>query len=78
MLWSVVGLAAVLIVWSLSSSLLRRWRITPVMALVVAGALVGATTHDALATKLDTDVISPIIEMILAVVLFEHATNIKQ
>jgi NhaP-type Na+/H+ or K+/H+ antiporter len=77
-LWSVVGLAAVLIVWSLSSSLLRRWRITPVMALVVAGALVGATTHDALATKLDTDVISPIIEMILAVVLFEHATNIKQ
>ncbi|MDT5176013.1 MAG: sodium/hydrogen antiporter [Mycobacterium sp.] len=78
MLWSVVGLAAVLIVWSLSSSLVRRWRITPVMVLVVAGALVGATTHDALATKLDTDVISPIIEMILAVVLFEHATNIKQ
>jgi sodium/hydrogen antiporter len=77
-LWSVVGLAAVLIVWSLSSSLVRRWRITPVMVLVVAGALVGATTHDALATKLDTDVISPIIEMILAVVLFEHATNIKQ
>jgi sodium/hydrogen antiporter len=77
-LWSVVGLAAVLVVWSLSSSLLRRWRVTPVMVLVVAGALVGATTHDALAAKLDTDVISPIIEMILAVVLFEHATNIKQ
>jgi NhaP-type Na+/H+ or K+/H+ antiporter len=75
--WSVVGLAAVLVGWSLLARRLQRWRITPVMALVLTGALVGFATHDALAMGIEAHVIEPIIEMILAIVLFEHATNIR-
>ncbi len=47
------------------------------MTLVFAGALVGFVTHDALAAGIQAHVIEPITEMILAIVLFEHAANIR-
>ncbi|OFJ53172.1 cation:proton antiporter domain-containing protein [Mycolicibacterium grossiae] len=77
MLWSVVGLAAVLVVWSLLARRLERWRITPVMALVLTGAVVGVATHDALASGIEAHVVEPVIETVLAIVLFEHAANVR-
>jgi NhaP-type Na+/H+ or K+/H+ antiporter len=47
------------------------------MALVLAGAVVGFATHDALAEGIEAHVVEPILETILAIVLFEHATNIR-
>lgn len=56
---------------------LDRWRIAPAMLLVPAGAIVGFSTHDALAASLDTDTLRPIIEVVLAVLLFWHAIHIR-
>lgn len=77
MVWSVVGLGAALTVWALFARQLERWRVTPAMVLVVVGAVVGVSTHHALAASLDTDVILPIIEVILAILLFGHATHVR-
>ncbi len=77
MVWSVAGLAAIVVVWSLTARRLDRWRVTPVMALVFAGALVGVLTKDALASRIEAHVVAPIIQLILAIVLFEHAANIR-
>lgn len=77
MLWTIAGLASVLVVWSLLDGRLQRWRITPAIALVLAGALVGSVTHDALALQLDLEVVEPVIETILAIILFEHAIRIR-
>lgn len=77
MVWSVVGISAALAVWALFARRLERWQITPAMVLVVAGAGVGVATHHTLAASLDTDVILPIIELILAILLFGHATHVR-
>lgn len=77
MAWSVVGISAALAVWALFARQLDHWRITPAMVLVVVGAVVGVGTHHALAASLDTDVILPIIELILAILLFGHATHVR-
>lgn len=77
MVWSVVGITAALTLWALFARLLDRWRITPATVLVVMGAAVGVGTHHAMAAALDTDVILPIIEVILAILLFGHATHVR-
>lgn len=77
MAWSVVGISVALAVWALFARQLDRRRITPAMVLVVTGAAVGVGTHHALAASLDTDVILPIIELILAILLFGHATHVR-
>ncbi len=76
-MWSVVGVSATLALWALFARQLDRWRITPAMVLVIVGAAVGVGTHHALAASLDTDVILPIIELILAILLFGHATHVR-
>ncbi|MGB3485398.1 MAG: cation:proton antiporter [Mycobacterium sp.] len=77
MLWSLIGLAGVLVVWSLLDGRLQRWHIAPAMALVFAGALVGFATHDSLALQLDVEAVEPVLETILAIVLFGHAISIR-
>ena len=77
MSWSIAGLAAVLVVWSLFARRLRHWQVTPALILVLSGTVFGWLTDDALAGRLEARVVEPIIEAILAIVLFEHATRVR-
>lgn len=76
-LWTVAGIAATVVAWSLVARRLQRWGITPVMTLVFAGGLVGFATDDSFAIAIDAHAVEPVIETILAVVLFEHAASIR-
>lgn len=77
MLASVIAVALVLVAWSLLARRLERWRITAPMFLVLAGVAVGIFTHDALAESLNTDTAQHVAEIILAVLLFVDATDIR-
>lgn len=77
MSWSVIALAGLLVVCTLLARRLEQWGITTAMLLVPAGFLVGWTTHDALAAGLTAHTMRPVVETILAIVLFEHAANIR-
>ncbi len=77
MLASVIAVALVLVAWSLLARRLERWRVTAPMFLVLAGIAVGFTTRDVLAESLNTDTAQHIAEIILAVLLFVDATDIR-
>ncbi|MCW2511210.1 MAG: NhaP-type Na+/H+ and antiporters with a unique C-terminal domain protein [Mycobacterium sp.] len=77
MLFSVIAAAVVLAGWSLTARRLERWRITAPMVLVLAGVAVGLGTHDALAETLNTDTVQRGAEVILAVLLFIDATDVR-
>lgn len=77
MLASVIAVALVLAAWSLLARRLERWRVTAPMFLVLAGIAVGFTTQDALAESLNTDSAQHIAEIILAVLLFTDAIDIR-
>ncbi|MCW2730299.1 MAG: NhaP-type Na+/H+ and antiporters with a unique C-terminal domain protein [Mycobacterium sp.] len=77
MLFSVIAVPVVLAAWSLVARRLESWRITAPMVLVLAGIVVGIFTHDALAETLNTDTIQPVAEVILAVLLFIDATDVR-
>jgi sodium/hydrogen antiporter len=76
-LFSVIAAAVVLAGWSLTARRLERWRITAPMVLVLAGVAVGLGTHDALAETLNTDTVQRGAEIILAVLLFIDATDVR-
>lgn len=77
MLASIIAVAFVLVAWSLLARRLERWRITAPMFLVLAGIAVGLTTQDVLADSLNTDTAQHVAEIILAVLLFIDATDIR-
>src|ERR1700712_2662672 len=77
MLVSIIAAAVVLAAWSLLAGRLERWRLTAPMVLILAGAIVGFTTHNALAETLNTDTAQPFVEIILAVLLFIDATDVR-
>ncbi|RDH78815.1 sodium:proton exchanger [Mycolicibacterium moriokaense] len=77
MLASVIAVALALVAWSLLARRLERWRVTAPMFLVLAGVAVGMFTRDALAESLNTDTAQHIAEIILAVLLFIDATDIR-
>lgn len=77
MLVSVIAAGVVLAAWSLVARRLERWRVTALMVLILAGAVVGLVTHDALAETLNTDTAQPFVEIILAVLLFIDATDVR-
>ena len=77
MLVSVIAAGVVLAAWSLVAGRLERWRVTALMVLILAGAVVGLVTHDALAETLNTDTAQPFVEIILAVLLFIDATDVR-
>jgi sodium/hydrogen antiporter len=76
-LWSGIGLGAVLVVWALLARRLERWRITTAMLLVPAGAAIGWATDNALANATAAHVMVPFVDALLAIILFEHAANIR-
>ncbi|MCV7280568.1 cation:proton antiporter [Mycolicibacterium flavescens] len=77
MLLSLIAISAVLAAWALGAKHLERWRLTAPMVLVLAGIAVGFTTRDGLADSLNTEVAQHIAEIILAILLFVDATDIR-
>jgi sodium/hydrogen antiporter len=76
-LFSVIAAAVVLVAWSLLARRLEHWRITAPMVLVLAGIAVGFTTHDALAASLNSQTAQRGAEIVLAVLLFIDATDVR-
>ncbi|MET0455545.1 MAG: cation:proton antiporter [Mycobacterium sp.] len=77
MLESIIVMTVVLGAWALVGRRLERWRITAPMVLVLAGVVVGLSTHDALAETLNTESAQRAAEIILAVLLFVDATDVR-
>jgi len=76
-LLSLIAVCVVLAAWALGAARLERMRLTAPMVLVLAGVAVGFTTQDVLADSLNTDAAQHVAEIILAVLLFVDATDIR-
>lgn len=77
MLLSLIAISVVLVAWSLLARVLDRWRLTAPMILVLAGVGVGFVLRDEIADTLNTDTAQHIAEIILAVLLFVDATDVR-
>ena len=77
MLLSLIAVSVVLAGWSLLARRMDRWRLTAPLILVLAGIAVGFTTQDALADTLNTATAQHVSEIILAVLLFVDATDVR-
>jgi NhaP-type Na+/H+ or K+/H+ antiporter len=76
-LLSLIAVSVVLAGWSLLAKRMEDWRLTVPMALVLAGIAVGFTTRDQLADTLNTEAAEQIAEIILAILLFVDATDVR-
>ncbi len=72
----VVGLVAML-AWTLFSARLSRWQVTGPVAMVLCGIALGFIMTDSIVTELDTELAERIVELILAVLLFIDATEVR-
>lgn len=77
MVTSIIALASVVAVWSLLAARFQRWRITAPILTVAAGAAVGLTTRNAIGETLNTQVALKAAEIILAILLFVDATEVR-
>ncbi|MEH3142293.1 MAG: cation:proton antiporter [Mycobacterium kyogaense] len=77
MLISLIAFAAVFAAWALGAGRLERARVTAPVVLILAGVAAGFTTSDALAVALNADVAQHGAEIILAVLLFVDATDVR-
>jgi sodium/hydrogen antiporter len=76
-LLSLIAISLVLAGWALTAQRLDRWRLTSPMLLVVAGGVIEYTTHGSLADTLNSDTAQHVAEVILAVLLFVDANEIR-
>lgn len=72
----VFGLAAI-IVWSVFSDRLRRWHISGPLTMIVFGVVVGSFLTGEISNHLDTHIAERVVELILAVLLFVDATEVR-
>ncbi|WP_231743451.1 sodium:proton antiporter [Mycobacterium sp. GA-2829] len=77
MLLSLIAVSAVLAAWAVMARRLGNWRITAPMVLVLAGVVIGLATSDRIADSLNTEVAESIAEVILAILLFVDATDVR-
>ncbi|MCM6776803.1 cation:proton antiporter [Nocardia sp. CDC159] len=77
MLLSIVVVAVVVVIWALFAARIHQWRITAPIMVVCAGIAVGFSTRATVADRLDTEVALHIVEIILAVLLFVDATEVR-
>ena len=77
MLLSLIAFSVVFAAWALSAGRLEKLRLTAPMVLVLAGIAVGFSTSDALAESLNSNTAQRGAELILAVLLFVDATDIR-
>ncbi|WP_369027675.1 hypothetical protein [Nocardia farcinica] len=69
--------ASVLALWAVVAGRLERWRITAPIIMVVAGAAMGITTKGSLGETLNTEVALKAAEIILAILLFSDAAEVR-
>jgi NhaP-type Na+/H+ or K+/H+ antiporter len=76
-LLSLIAVSAVVACWSLLARRLEQWRITAPIFLVLAGVAASFTIERGLADALDGHVAERVAELILAVLLFVDATDVR-
>jgi Kef-type K+ transport system membrane component KefB len=74
---SLIALSAVLALWALLAQPMQRGRITAPILLVLAGVAIEYGTYHALADILNTHVVEQLAELVLAVLLFVDATDVR-
>ncbi|BCI55287.1 sodium/hydrogen exchanger [Mycolicibacterium litorale] len=77
MLLSLIAVSAVLAGWAVVAGRLERWRLTAPMVIVLAGVLIGLATSDRVADTLNTEIAEHVAEIILAILLFVDATDVR-
>lgn len=77
MLLSLIAVSAVLAGWAVLAGRLERWRLTAPMVIVLAGVLIGLATSDRVAHTLNTEIAEHVAEIILAILLFVDATDVR-
>lgn len=77
MIASIIVVALAIAFWSLLAVRLERWRINATMVAVVAGMAIGLTTRDSIGETLNTQVAMRAAEIILAILLFVDATEVR-
>jgi NhaP-type Na+/H+ or K+/H+ antiporter len=77
MIAAVLCAGGALVAWALLAVPLQRRGVAAAMVLVVAGALLGLTAHTTIAETLNTAVALRCAEIILAVLLFVDATDVR-
>ena len=77
MLLSLIAVSGVVAGWSLLARRLEQWRITAPIFLVLAGVAASFTIERGLADALDGHVAERVAELILAVLLFVDATDVR-
>jgi len=76
-LLSLVALSLAIAGWALVANGFERRRLTVPIVFVGAGVLVGLSTHDALATALNARATEHAAELILSILLFVDATDVR-
>lgn len=66
-----------MLLWSLFSEQLQRWRISGPMAMVLSGLVIGFILRDDVAEHLNTDLAERTVELVLALLLFVDATEVR-
>ncbi|MEV6066615.1 cation:proton antiporter [Nocardia sp. NPDC052001] len=74
---ALIVMAGAVALWSLLAARLERWQITAPLAMVVAGIVVGFGTRNTLGETLNTKVAQHAAEIVLAVLLFVDATEVR-
>lgn len=74
---ALVAIMAILLIWGLVAGRLARWSITAPLAMVVAGIALTAGSNPVFSVELDTSFVEHAVEVVLAVLLFVDATEVK-
>lgn len=77
MLLSLIAVSAVLAGWAVLAGRLERWRLTAPMVIVLAGVLIGLASSHRVADTLNTEIAEHVAEIILAILLFVDATDVR-
>jgi NhaP-type Na+/H+ or K+/H+ antiporter len=76
-LLSAIAVVSALAIWALFAGRLERWHVTAPMVFVLAGVAVGFGEYDMLAATLNTDTAQAVAEVILAILLFIDASDVR-
>ncbi|RDI67574.1 cation:proton antiporter domain-containing protein [Nocardia pseudobrasiliensis] len=77
MINSIIVVAVVVVLWALCAARMHEWRIAAPVLVVFAGIAMGFTTRNSIAETLNTQVALRVAEIILAVLLFVDATEVR-
>ncbi|MEU5264271.1 cation:proton antiporter [Amycolatopsis sp. NPDC021455] len=72
-----LAIAAAILVRSLAAARLDRWNLGAPVVLVLAGVVVGVLNEDSINAVLNTQAVQQVAEIILAVLLFTDATEVR-